>query len=195
MTAIGCLTGIVRPVAETTADSLWGFILSLSKNEAFAAFLGAAFAFALVMLNDWRRQHRRAIKTLPGRIAFARLVAAERLAMIDKALAEQNFVATMPTRYMRSPLIGIRELAADVNELLTPQQRLAVESACFMLESLDAHLVHLERMAQAYFANHKQLVPTTDQARTDIRDFRAAMTEARDLAQFAVSTCDKYPNQ
>jgi hypothetical protein len=173
------------------ADVLWRHALALTKNEAFAAFLGALFAFLLVSLTDWRRRRRIAFKSLPRRIAFASFTVAELLAVLDKETSSESTARSLPSRFMRTPLTGIRELAIDANDLLSPLQRLSVESACFMLERLDSQTEFLERMAKAYLANHKQLLPTIDSARAEMAQYVGALKEARDLAAMAIATCTK----
>jgi hypothetical protein len=133
-------------------QQIWCAILELSHNEAAAAFIGAGAAFFLVVANDWRRRRIRAFRSMPSRIQSLRFAAKQLITSgIDTLLVEPASTMDMMTDWMRPPLLGLRELAADVDDLLDEEERFAAQAIFFLLDSLNRNLDELERLTAAYF--------------------------------------------
>lgn len=153
-------------------------IAGWSENATFAASAGAFGAFILVVLTDWRRRRGRAFKTLPGRIASIGLLAREAQNVLDQVLAATPASATTRTVYLRLPLVGLQELAAEVNDHLTDRQRVNVQSVYFLIDTLNSKVTEIEDLERAHAP-----VPTV----------LGEVRMARDIAQTLVDTCNKYP--
>ena len=172
-----------------TAQSITNLILS---KEVIAAFLGAAAAFLLVVINDWRRQRIKAFSSLPGRVTTIRFFAEQLIKRIDELLAQPVGSMDMVTDWMRPPSLALREAAADVDDLLDIVERAGVHSICFLMDALNRHLRECERMAVAFFATHQRSSPLSNAATVDIQKYRAELQDVRTKAETLVDICRKY---
>jgi hypothetical protein len=185
---VGVIFGRVFPDALPAA-----WIVELSKNEAFSAFLGAFAAFMLVVLTDWRRRRVKVRKSLPGRIASIRLFASEAHNVLGQVLAAPPADPILPLSYLRLSHLGLQEFAADLNDQLTDPQRVNVQSVCFLIDTLNARVAELEHLEKTYFSTYKQMVPTNPQARADVQRIRIEVQVAQSIADTLINTCDGYP--
>jgi hypothetical protein len=96
------------------------------------------------------------------------------------------------TFWMRPPALGLREMAADVDDLLDMEERAGVQAVCFLTENLDKHLKETERSSALYFATHKHTAPLSNAALADIQEYRQQVQEARNAANKLVEICARY---
>jgi hypothetical protein len=163
----------------------------LSK-EVISALVGAAAAFFLVIINDWRRHRVKAFRSLPGRIEAVRFFTTELMSGMDKVLMQPATDMEISTFWMRPPSLGLREMAADVDDLLDMEERAGVQAVCFLTENLDKHLKETERSSALYFATHKHTAPLSNAALADIQEYRQQVQEARNAANKLVEICARY---
>jgi hypothetical protein len=118
----------------------WGLIERFLNNQSVGAFLGAFAAFALVMLNDWRRDLRK-VRNLRAEVEMNLAHAQGKLETVrsNRALMrEHNRVIPAPILKFNTTLI--RQLSAEVLDRLALDQRRAVEALCFAMEATDSLL-------------------------------------------------------
>ena len=116
--------------------SLWCF-LSL---PAVAAFLGALSAYLLVIFTDRRRNHRKK-KLVQRLIIISQRLArnkAEAIKMNQRVYKEQNRVIPATIIQFSSP--EIRKLQTEVVDLLTDEEKIAIDTVCYFMEAIDKEI-------------------------------------------------------
>lgn len=114
-----------------------GCLEKIINNQSFGAFVGAATAFGLVVLNDWRRDLRK-VRNIKGEVEMNFGLAKSKLESVCRnrdAMREHNKVIPAPILKFNTTLI--RELAALVLDRLAPDQRRAIEGICYNMEATD----------------------------------------------------------
>ena len=118
-------------------------------NKSVAAFTGAFAAFALVVLNDWRREGRK-VKNLRGEIEMNAAIGKGKLESVRSnrsLMREHNRV--MPAPILKFNTTFIRELAAEVLSRLSPDQRRALEALLYTMEATDEVLSNAYSLARS----------------------------------------------
>jgi hypothetical protein len=160
------------------------------NNQSVGAFLGAFAAFALVMLNDWRRD-RKKVRNLRAEVETNLAHAKGKLETVRSNCAlmrEHNRV--MPAPILKFNLVLIRQLAAEVLDRLTLDQRRAIEALCYTMEATDGLL-------EEAYGSAKRLSGTLGQAdRTAVAerlliDFGDAIVNLKRL----IEMCDHYVSE
>jgi hypothetical protein len=164
--------------AVSILHAIYCRIATSSENASLAAFVGTFGGFTLVVLTDWRRRRARALKTLPAQVASVGLLASEAHNVLQQVLAAPPGGATTQTSYLRLPLVGLQELAAEVNDHLTDRQRVNVQSVYFLADTLNRKVAEVEALERT----HAPAPAILDEVRM-----------ARDTARILVETCEKYP--
>jgi hypothetical protein len=126
------------------------YIEKVFNNQSVGAFVGAAAAFMLVALNDWRRDLRK-VRNIRGEIEMNLGLARSKLETVRKnrdALRTHNKVIPAPILKFNTTLI--RELAALVLDRLTPDQRRAIEGICYNMEATDKLLESVYNIANQF---------------------------------------------
>lgn len=124
-------------------------IAEFFDNQSVAAFSGAFAAFALVVLNDWRRD-RRKVRNICGEVEMNLLLAKAKLESVRSnrnLMREQNSV--MPVPILKFPTTLIRELSAEVLSRLTMDQRRAIEALLYTMEATDELLSEVYELARS----------------------------------------------
>jgi hypothetical protein len=115
-----------------------GYAWSFFKNESVAALIGAAAAFVLVAVNDWRRERKKAHKTIPTMLRQAREIAAS-----HKRHAE-NAIPKIPTgqldRNFAQPFASdrLQRLTEEVADHLSIDQQNALQRIVFWMGQSEA---------------------------------------------------------
>lgn len=120
------------------------------NNQSVGAFVGAFSAFALVVLNDRRRDSRK-VKNLRAEIEMSLSHAKGKLESVrnNRALMrEHNRVMAAPILAFNTALI--RELTAEVLSRLTLHQRRAIDALCYTMEATDEILEGAYHMAKSF---------------------------------------------
>jgi hypothetical protein len=120
------------------------------NNQSVAAFMGAFAAFALVVLNDWRRDARK-VKNIAGEIAMNRSLAEGKLEAVrsNRNLMRQHN-KVMPAPILKFNTTLIRELYAEVLSRLRVEQRRAIEALCYTMEATDGVLLEAHELARSF---------------------------------------------
>lgn len=132
------------------------------NNQSFGAFVGAAAAFTLVILNDWRRDLRK-VRNIKGEIEMNLDLAQSKLGTVIRnreAMRKQNKVIPAPILKFNTTLI--RELAALVLDRLKADQRRAIEGICYNMEATDSLLdesYHIAKQFGGGLLGHKERIP------------------------------------
>ena len=124
-------------------------IAEFFDNKSVAAFSGAFAAFALVMLNDWRRD-RRKVNNIRGEVEMNLLLAKGKLESIRSnrsLMLEKNRV--VPAPILKFPTMLIRELSAEVLSRLTMDQRRSIEALLYTMEATDELLSEIYELARS----------------------------------------------
>lgn len=124
------------------------------NNQSVGAFVGAFSAFALVVLNDRRRDSRK-IENLRAEIEMSLSHAKGKLESVrnNRALMrEHNRVMPAPILAFNTALI--RELTAEVLSRLTLHQRRAIDALCYTMEATDEILEGAYHMAKSFSGPH-----------------------------------------
>lgn len=119
---------------------LLAYLEKILNNQSVSAFIGAAAAFALVVLNDWRRDLRK-VRNIKGEVEMNLGLAKSKLETVRRhrdVMRMQNEIIPAPILKFNTTLI--RELAALVLDRLTPDQRHAIEGICYNMEATDSLL-------------------------------------------------------
>src|SRR5690349_15444444 len=104
------------------------------NNQSVGAFVGALAAFFLVMFTDWRRNRRRA-RNLLLEVENSKFHAdRKRKTVIENRDDMRTRNALTPARYIRFNSGLIRQLAAEVINQLSPEERRAIDAICFRME-------------------------------------------------------------
>jgi hypothetical protein len=157
------------------------------------AFVGAASAFGFVILNDSRRQRRRAIRSLPARIEHVRFAAQDLLTNAFNKILSQAPASTDVAEHWRSPpLLGLRELATEVNELLTEEARDGAQAICWLLDGIAEQFENLKGLARDYYRKYppNQVPPVA--CVQDRITYRGEVEHARDLTQLLLEACNRF---
>ena len=124
------------------------WILFALDNSSVAAFLGAASAFALVILYDsWRE--RRKVKSIRSAVAGSAETARAKLETVRRLrdmMTKQNMVQ-MPY-VLPFSVAAIRSQAVDVAYRLSSQQSRALEGVCYRMEGCDQILWEARSFAE-----------------------------------------------
>ncbi|MEK6776515.1 MAG: hypothetical protein AABY87_06500 [bacterium] len=113
------------------------------NNASVSAFFGAFFAFLLVALTDWRR-NRRKRKLIVRQLSANNELAAKKQETVKKNLSllkDHNKATTAPI--MRFPVEDIRKLETEVLDLLTVDQKMALDSIIYTYEATDGLLLEI----------------------------------------------------
>jgi hypothetical protein len=119
-------------------------------NQSVAAFMGAFAAFALVVLNDWRREARK-VTNIAGEIAMNRSLAEGKLETVRRnrdLIRQYNEVNPAPILKFNTTLV--RELSAEVLARLSVEQRRAIEALCYTMEATDGVLLDANGLARSF---------------------------------------------
>jgi hypothetical protein len=119
---------------ETTA------LLNFLNNASVAAFLGAFSAFFLVIANDWRR-NRRKMKLIRNEIRLNKDHAKNKLEIMKgnrSLVTEHNKIISAPIIKFNSPII--RQLASEILDRFSTDQRRALDAVCYTMEATDGLL-------------------------------------------------------
>jgi hypothetical protein len=118
----------------------WAVIERFFNNQSVGAFFGAFAAFLLVVLNDWRRD-RKKVRNLRAEVEMNLGHAKGKLEAVRRnrsLMREHNRV--MPAPIIKFNTVLIRQLTAQILDLLTLDQRRAVEALCYTMEATDGLL-------------------------------------------------------
>ena len=110
------------------------------NNQSVGAFLGAFSAFALVVLNDWRREGRK-VETIRSEFQVCLGHTAAKLETVGrmKVLArDHNGVSPAPVMPFNTAIV--RQLTAEASERLTLEQRRAIDGLVYRMEATDGVL-------------------------------------------------------
>lgn len=148
------------------------FIKEFFNNQSVGAFIGAFAAFALVVLNDWRRDGRK-IKNLRSEIEMCLAHAKGKLESVrsNKALMQEH------NRVMAAPILSfnttlIRALTAEVLSRLTLDQRRSIDGLCYTMEATDEILLGAYQMAKTFSGalGHSEHISTADRLLVEYDD-------------------------
>src|ERR1700679_3986463 len=123
-------------------------------NASFAAFVGAAAAYFLVVLNDHRRARRAAKKILPAMLKRLRVLIESR--RTNTAAAEKSLDQPLRVRDigLHFPIARIQQYADQSIEHLSERQAMALENLVFRMGECDRlNTVSLELLDQVNVAN------------------------------------------
>ncbi len=160
------------------------------NNQSVSAFLGAFAAFVLVVLND-RRRDRKKVRNLRAEVEMNLAHAKGKLETVrgNRALMrEHNRV--MPAPILKFNVALIRQLATEVLDRLSLNQRRAIEALCYTMEATDGLL-------EEAYASAKRLsgvLGQADRMATAERllvDFGDAIVNLKRL----IEMCDHYVNE
>lgn len=129
----------------------------LFNNQSVSAFLGAFAAFVLVVLND-RRRERRKVRNVRAEIEVNLSNAQAKLETVRRNrtfMREHNRVTPAPI--LRFNVQLIRQLAAEVLDRLTIDQRRALDALCYTMEATD-------NLLDEAFQHAKSISGAVDQA-------------------------------
>lgn len=149
-----------------------GCVEKILNNQSFGAFVGAAAAFGLVVLNDWRRDLRK-VRNIKGEVEMNLGLAKSKLETVRRnrdAMREHNKV--VPAPILKFNTILIRELAALVLDRLTSDQRRAIEGVCYNMEATDNLLEGAYEIAKQFGAllDHAERIQMAERLLVEYRD-------------------------
>jgi hypothetical protein len=98
------------------------FVESFLGNRSVAAFLGAFFAFCLVVLND-RRRDSKMVENIDNEIANARDLARQKSKTAENNLKSMNENRGYSGRVIAFDTALVREMKGRVLHLLDPEKR------------------------------------------------------------------------
>lgn len=115
----------------------FAYIERVLDNGSVAAFLGALAAFLLVIFTDWRRNRRKA-KNVFLEVESCRFHAEKkRQTVIDNRNQMRTANKLMPGRFIPFNSGLVRQLATEVLDQLTQDQRRAIDAIVFRMEGCD----------------------------------------------------------
>jgi hypothetical protein len=109
---------------------------SFLGNRSGAAFLGAFFAFCLVVLND-RRRDSKMVENIDNEIANARDLARQKSKTAENNLKSMNENRGYSGRVIAFDTALVREMKGRVLHLLDPEKRQALNAMLFRMEGID----------------------------------------------------------
>jgi hypothetical protein len=115
-------------------------LLDFLNNASVAAFVGAFSAFFLVVANDWRR-NRQKMKLIRNEIRVNKGHAKDKLETIKRnrtLVTEHNQIISAPIVKFNSPVI--KQLATEILDRFSTDQRRALDAICYTLEATDSVL-------------------------------------------------------
>ena len=161
------------------------------NNQSVGAFFGAFAAFALVMLNDWRRD-RKKVRNLRAEVEMNLAHAKGKLATVrsNRALMrEQNRV--MPAPILKFNLVLIRQLSAEILDRLSLDQRRAIEALCYTMEATDGLLDD----AYAGAKRLSEALGQADRMATAERLLNIDLSDAIVNLKRLIEMCDNYVSE
>lgn len=120
------------------------------NNQSVGAFVGAFAAFMLVVLNDWRRDRRR-VRSIRNEMKMNLAHAKGKLQTLRSnraAMREHNKV--MPSPIIKFNTGYIRQIAAEVLDSFSPDQRRAIDAICYTMEATDGLLEEAYTLAKTF---------------------------------------------
>jgi hypothetical protein len=169
---------------------------NLLHSEVLAALIGAAAAYLLVVLTDWRRLRRKARKSLPGRIRALRFAAHDLLTHAILPILERpvNVGMDVVSNWNCPTQLGLREIALEVDDLLTQRDRDGVQAICWQLDIIAQQFAEVRRIAEHFHKTYvRGSVPVQSPESTEeVIAYRRELEYARDLVKGLVQTCDTY---
>lgn len=167
------------------------WLADILDNKSVAAFLGAFFAFLLVIVND-RRRERKKVGYLRSEMQLNQVVARNKLdtARANRSLIrDSNSVTSAPTLKFNTQLI--RDLAAEVLGRLTSDQRRALEALCYRMEAIDELFAEATEKARRF-------EPPSNLSNEERHDLGKALIHTYDdiivNLKILVENCGEYVN-
>lgn len=160
-------------------------VANFFNNQSVGAFLGAAFAFLLVVAND-RLRERRKLKTLRAEIEANLADAHAKLETVRRArtlLREHNKV--MPAPILKFNTGFTRQIAGEVLHHLSIDQRRAVEGLCYTMEAIDGLLSEALAISQRFAAplGQAERLATAELLRSNLSDSVANLKRLIEMAE------------
>jgi len=169
---------------------------ALLHSEVLAALVGAAAAYLLVAFTDWRRLRRKARRSLPARIRSVRFAAHDLLTHAIVPVLERPADIRMDviSNWNCPTQLGLRELALDVDDLLTERERDGVRAICWQLDTIAHQFAEVRRIAEHFHNTYvRGSVPVLSPESTEeVAAYRRELEYARDMVKGLVQTCDTY---
>jgi hypothetical protein len=106
-------------------------------NQSVGAFLGAFTAYVLFVLNDCRRDRRKA-KSINAEVAMNVELAKSKLETVRRKrsqLRDENSLNIVPLLGFNTTLI--RQFCAEAHDQFRPDHRRAIEAVCYAMEATD----------------------------------------------------------
>ncbi len=132
-----CFCSPVSLVAGEPWRVLLEAILEILDNGSVSAFLGAFFAFLLVVATD-RRRAKRKVRAIAAEIELNIALSSVKIDALRGMRADlkgRSAVHGLPL--LRFNTAQIRQLTSDVVDELTSEQRQCIEALCYMMEETD----------------------------------------------------------
>lgn len=142
------------------------------NNQSVGAFIGAFSAFALVVLNDQRRDNKK-VKNLTAEIEMCLAHAKGKLESVRNnrtLMRDHNQVMAAPILKFNTALI--RQLTAEVLPNLTLSQRRAIDALCYTMDAIDEILQSAYQMAKTFSgpAEHTEHTSTAKRLLVEYED-------------------------
>lgn len=142
------------------------------NNQSVGAFLGAFAAFILVVLNDWRRERRKA-KGIKAEFDVCLGHAKAKLDTVREMLSlAKNYNAVAPAPVMPFNTVIIRQLTAESIDKLTNEQRRSIDGICYRMEATDGLLHDIYQLARQLsgFLKHEDRSALAERLLLDLQD-------------------------
>ena len=112
-------------------------LLKFLDNASVGAFLGAAFAFVLVIANDWRRERKKARSLIPVLLRHARELIASRETGAANVRASLGHSEVARNTGLRFATVRLERLAEECADQLHDRNQMALQNLAFWMDSAD----------------------------------------------------------
>lgn len=106
------------------------------NNPSTAAFVGAFFAFLLVILTDWRRRLRK-VHSIYKLIKMNLDVSQRKMEAVKNCQDHIKKNKFLPTPIMKYPVKDIKNIEMQVLNQLKQDEKFALDTICFHYEEID----------------------------------------------------------
>lgn len=160
-------------------------------NSSVSAFLGALFAFLLVIANESRKRNR-SKRTIVDLVDDLNELAHRKIESVRTNIAlirEDNKFTTAP--FMQFPLSPIKHLQLEVLDLLNANEKAGLDAILYWAESIDGLLNSVTKNSIKLYELAKENAPTAQRAQIGV-EMIIELQEAENNLKHFFTFCEHY---
>jgi hypothetical protein len=152
-------------------------IAKIFENASVAAFLGAASAFILVVINDWRRLKRRKTHILPAVLKRERLLARSHIDGTTQVRADAAVGKFFENLNLHLASDTIQRHAEELSNQLTERQQMGLHHVASAMKGADELNARAVEMVQRISETNRSVQRGEVRALQDLPKLRVALDQ------------------